>query len=152
MDIGSYLKKQKVKFKRMKHEEVFTAQEVAAAQHVPGHAMVKAVLVKADDEFVLAVLPAIHKVDFKKLAKLVGAKKAKLGSEEEMAKIFPDVEVGAEPPFGNLYDVPTVVEEHLRAEDEIVFQAGTHTGTIKIKYADYENLVNPKVGQFGEHI
>ena len=152
MDIVSYLKKQKVKFKRMKHPERFTSQEVAAAQHVPGREMVKAVLVKADKEFVLAVLSAICKVNFDRLAKILGVKKVKLAGEKDMARLFPDVEVGAEPPFGNLYDVQTVVDESLTEEEEIVFQAGTHKDTVKMKYADYEKLVNPKVGQFGDHL
>jgi len=152
MDIISYLKKQKVKFKKMKHPEVFTSQEVAAAQHVPGRELAKAVLVKADKDFVLAVLPAVYKIDFKKLAKLLGVKKVKLAGEKDMAKLFPDVEVGAEPPFGNLYEVETVVEEHLSQEEDIVFQAGTHKDTIRMKYADYAKLASPKVGPFGEHI
>ena len=152
MDIASYLKKQKVKFKRMTHEERYTSQEIAAVQHVPGREMVKAVLVKADKTFVLAVLPAIYKVNFKRLAKLVGAKKTRLADEKDMAEVFPDVEVGAEPPFGNLYDVETVVDEHLTEDEDIVFQAGTHKATIRMKYADYEKLVTPKVGQFGDHI
>ena len=152
MDIVSYLKKQKVKFERMKHAERFTSQEIAAAQHVPGREMVKAVLVKADKNFVLAVLQAIYRVNFDRLAKILGAKKVKLAGEKDMARLFPDVEVGAEPPFGNLYDVETVVDEHLTEEEEIVFQAGTHKHTVKMKYADYEKLVNPKVGQFGDHI
>jgi len=152
MDIASYLKKQKVKFKRMKHEERYTSQEIAAAQHVPGREMVKAVLVKADKAFALAVLPAIYKVNFKQLAKVLGVKKVKLADEKDMAALFPDVEVGAEPPFGNLYELQTVVDEHLAEDEDIVFQAGTHKDTIRMKYADYERLVQPTVGQFGEHI
>ena len=152
MDVAAYLKKEKVKFERMSHPEAFTSQEVAAAQHVAGRALAKAVVVKADEKYALAVLPAIYKVNFKALAKLLGTKKASLATEEEMQKLFPDVEVGAEPPFGNLYNVETVVEEHLSEEPEIVFQAGTHKDTIKIKYADYAKLASPKVGQFGDHI
>jgi Ala-tRNA(Pro) deacylase len=91
-------------------------------------------------------------VDFRKLAKVAGVKKTELAGEEDMTKVFPGAEVGAEPPFGNLYNLDTVVEEHLAAEPEIVFQAGTHTDTVKLKYADYAKLVKPKVGQFGDHI
>jgi Ala-tRNA(Pro) deacylase len=152
MDIVSYLQEQKAQFKRMSHPEVFTSQEVAAAQHVPGRAMAKAVLVKADKTFVLAVLPSIYTVNFGRLAKLLGVKKAGLAGEEEMKPFFTDVELGAEPPFGNLYNLETIVEEHLTEEPEIVFQAGTHKDTIKMKFADYQKLVRPKVGQFGDHI
>ena len=152
MDIIAHLKKQKVKFEHMTHPEKFTSQEVAAAQHVPGDEMVKAVLVKADGSSVLTVLNSVHKVDFRKLAKALGAKSVTLASEQDLKGIFPDVEVGAEPPFGSLYDVPTIVDDHLTTQDEIVFQAGTHKDTIKMKWADYETLEKPKVAEFGEHI
>ena len=152
MDILAYLKKQKVKFKHMTHEEKFTSQEVAAAQHVPGGQLMKAVLVKADKEFTLAVLSANHKIDFKKLAKALGVKKASLAAEADMAKLFPDVEVGAEPPFGKLYNVPTVVDEFLAHDEEVVFQAGTHKDTVRMKWVDYEKIEGPKVAAFGEHI
>ena len=152
MDIIAWLKRERVKFEHQRHEEVFTAQEVAQKQHVPGREMVKAVLVKTDRGFALAVLPSIQRIDFAKLAKALGAKSATLASEEEMALVFPDVEIGAEPPFGNLYNVPTVVEERLAKEPEVVFQAGTHTDTVKMAYAEYERLAKPVVGQFGDPI
>jgi len=152
MDIVSYLKEQKAEFKRMSHPEVFTSQEVAGAQHVPGRAMAKAVLVKADNTYVLAVLPAIYKVNFGRLAKILGVKKTSLANEEEMKPFFTDTELGAEPPFGNLYNLETIIEEHLTEEPEIVFQAGTHKDTIKMKTADYQKLAKAKVGQFGDHI
>ena len=152
MDIIAWLRNEGVQFEHLKHPEVFTAQEVAAEQHVPGREMVKAVLVKTDQGLALAVLPSIYRINFAKLAKVLGAKTATLAPEEEMARVFPDVEIGAEPPFGSLYNVPTVVEERLAKEPEIVFQAGTHTDTVKMKYADYARLATPAVGQFGDHI
>ena len=152
MDIIAHLKKQKVKFQQMTHPEKFTTQEVAAVQHVRGARMVKAVLVKADGGFVLAVLDANHKVDFPKLAKAVGAKRAALAGEDDLKRLFPDVEVGAEPPFGSLYNVPTVVDEHLSTQDEIVFQSGTHKDTVRMKWSDYEKLEKPKIAEFGVHI
>jgi len=152
MDIIAYLKEQKVAFEHMTHEEKFTSQEVAAAQHVPGAELMKAVLVKADKAFTLAVLSANCKINFKALAKALGVKKVKMAGEDDMATLFADVEVGAEPPFGKLYDVPTVVDEPLANEQEIVFQAGTHKDTVKMKWADYEKLESPKIASFGEHI
>ena len=139
-----------MKFEHLRHAEGFTAQEVAQKQHVPGREMVKAVLVKTDRGFALAVLPSTRRINFAKLAKALGAKSATLASEAEMAQVFPDVEIGAEPPFGNLYNIPTVVEERLAKEPEVVFQAGTHTDTVKMAYADYERLAKPVVGQFGD--
>ena len=152
MDIIAYLTREKVKFEHLRHPEVFTAQEVAAAQHVPGREMIKAILVKSDTDFALAVLPAVFKINFGKLAKLLGVKKVTLAGEQDLAQVFPDVAVGAEPPFGNLYNVETVAEEHLLGEQEIVFQAGTHTDAVKMAWADYVKLAAPRVGQFGDHI
>ena len=152
MDVIAYLKEQKVKFERMKHEEKFTSQEVAAAQHVPGAELMKAVLVKADDAFVLAVLSANHKIDFRKLAKALKVEKVKLAGEDDLAALFPDVEVGAEPPFGSLYDLKTIVDEVLSADEEIVFQAGTHKDTIKMQWADYVKIEDPEIAAFGERI
>ncbi len=91
-------------------------------------------------------------MDFRKLAKALGAKSVKLASEQDLKELFPDVEVGAEPPFGSLYDVPTIVDDHLTTQDEIVFQAGTHKDTVRMKWTDYQNLEKPKVADFGEHI
>ena len=152
MDVIAYLKKQKVKFEHMTHEEKFTSQEVAAAQHVPGAELMKAVLVKAGDAFALAVLSANHKIDFKKLAKALKAKKVQLASEADLAQVFPDVEIGAEPPFGSLYDLKTIVDEHLAEDDEVVFQSGTHKDTVKMKWADYVKLEDPETAAFGVHI
>ncbi len=152
MDIIAWLRKERVTFEHLKHPEVFTAQEVAAESHVPGREMVKAVLVRTDKGLALAVLPSIYRVNFGKLAKALGTKSAALADEQDLAKVFPDVEVGAEPPFGNLYGVETAAEEHLAQEPDIVFQAGTHTDTVKMSWADYARLVKPKVASFGEHI
>jgi Ala-tRNA(Pro) deacylase len=152
MDIISYLMQQKVEFEHLRHAEKFTAQEIAAAQHVPGRDMVKAVLIKADGKFILAVLPAIFKINLVKLKDYLGAQKLELAGEDEMRKVFADVDVGAEPPFGNLYNVETVVDHHLTTEAKIVFQAGTHTDTVRMRYADYEKLVKPRVARFGDHI
>jgi Ala-tRNA(Pro) deacylase len=152
MDIIAHLKKQKVKFEHMTHEEKFTTQEVAAAQHVPGAEMMKAVLVDVDGEKVLAVLSANYNINFKELAKALSAKKVKLAFEDDLQQVFPDVEVGAEPPFGSLYGVKTVVDEQLAAESEVVFQSGTHKDTVKMSWDDYRKIEKPEVVPFGEHI
>jgi Ala-tRNA(Pro) deacylase len=152
MDIESFLKEKGVPFVRLKHPAAFTAQEIAAEQHVPGRSMVKTVVVKADGGFYLAVLPAIYNIDFAKLKNLLGAKSVTLATEAEMEKLFPDAEVGAEAPFGEPYGLKTVVDEHLAESDEIVFQAGDHSTTIQLKYDDYVNAADADTGRFGQHI
>ncbi len=147
--LKTVLTKSKVKYKTHKHPIAYTAQEIAAAQHVPGKQLAKCVLVKTDKGFHLAVLPAVHLVDFAKLKKLLKVKKLSLASEAEIKQLFPDVDVGAMPPFGNLYDVPTFVEKVLTGFSEIVCNAGTHAETFTLSYRDFDKLAKPRVGVFG---
>ena len=139
----------KVKYTVAKHPVVYTAQEIAAAQHVPGRQLAKCVLMNTDRGPVLAVLPAIRLVDLKKLKELLKAKTLSIGKEADIKQRFPDVEVGAMSPFGHLYEVPVVVDTELGGSEEIVFNAGSHTETIKMRYRDFAALVKPKTGIFG---
>lgn len=142
-----YLSKNKTPHEVMQHAEAFTAQELTAIEHVKGRHHAKVVMVKAEGETVMAVLPADHRLDLVLLGKIIG-KRAALAAESEFESLFPDCARGAMPPFGNLYDVPTFVDTSLTQRDFIVFEAGTHTDAIKMSYADYERLVRPKVGGF----
>lgn len=146
--LKTFLDQQHVSYKSLKHPAVYTAQEIAAAQHVPGKQLAKCVAVNTEKGLALAVLPAIHRVDFAKLKTLLGAKKVSLASEADIKRAFPDVEVGAMSPFGNLYHIPTVVDTSLSSSPEIVCNAGTHTETIKLGYRDLERLAAPRVGSF----
>ena len=145
MKVQEYLKQQGVQFQAHEHSPAYTAQEVAAEEHVSGHMLAKTVTIKCKQGFALCVLPASHKLDLRKVAKALKAKDVRLADEDEMAKLFPDAEVGAEPPFGNLYNLPTLVDQHLAHDEEIVFQAGTHRDAIRMKYGDFARLVQPEV-------
>ena len=134
------------------HVRVYTAQEIAAAQHVPGKEMVKVVMVKADGKIVMLVLPASYRVDMKKLKGVLSCKKVAMVKEEEFQELFPDCEIGAMPPFGNLYNLEVWVDQVLTENEFIVFQAGSHVETLTIKYSDYVRLVNPKVADFSVHL
>jgi Ala-tRNA(Pro) deacylase len=134
------------------HPEVFTAQEIAAAQHIPGKEMVKVVMVKADGKMLMLVLPASYQIDMKKLKKVLKAKKIGIAKEKQFEELFPDCEVGAMPPFGNLYNLEVWVDQVLTEDASIVFQAGNHIETMRIKYSDYARLTNPKVGDFSVHL
>ncbi len=152
MKIQDYLTKQGVPFTAHEHPAAYTAQEVAAEEHISGNTLAKTVVVKADNDYAICVLPASFKLDMEKVAKAVKARKVRLADETEMAGLFPDVEVGAEPPFGNLYHIPTVVDKHLTEDEEIYFQAGTHRNAIQMKYADYASLAKPKVADLAVHL
>ena len=150
--LKAFLQTSKVKYTVAKHPVVYTAQEIAAAQHVPGRQLAKCVLVKTDRGPLLAVLPAIHLIDLKKLKSLVGAKTLTIAKEADIKERFPDVEVGAMSPFGNLYQVPVIVDRVLGESADIVFNAGSHPETIKMRYRDFAALAKPKVGAFGQPI
>ena len=150
--LKKYLDSNKVKYKALKHKLAYTAQEIAAAQEVPGKQVVKSVLVKAGDKFVLAVLPAIHLIDAKKLKTVLKCKSIKIATEKDIEKVIPDYKPGAMPPFGNLFGLETYVDKMLKEDVEIVFNGGTHKDTVKMKYADFEKLAKPKISDFGKHV
>jgi len=146
--VAQYLDSQKVKYILIKHSPAFTAQEIAASAHIPGKELAKTVMVKLDGDMAMAVLPASYRVDFKGLKKVTGAKKVELASENEFQRLFPQCEIGAMPPFGNLYDMPVYVARSLTEDDEIAFNAGSHAELMKLHYADFEKLVKPRIGDF----
>lgn len=150
--LEKYFRDNGVKFQAMTHPTVYTAQEVAAEQHVPGKQVAKVVMVQAEGEMVMLVLPASSRIDFQKLSSALGKKGPHLAKEEEFERVFPDCEVGAMPPFGNLYNVSVYVDRSLTEDSEIVFQAGTHTETMKVRFADYERLVKSQVAEFAVHL
>jgi Ala-tRNA(Pro) deacylase len=133
-----------VRYEVLHHAEAVTAQRIAQAEHVKGKHHAKVVIVKSGDDRLMMVLPADHHIDLEKVAKAVG-KAASLDKEQEFKLLFPDCTIGAMPPFGNLYGLPTYVDQSLAEQDYIVFEAGTHTDAIKMSYRDYEKIVKPKV-------
>ena len=137
-----------VQYDLSEHKPTFSAQQMAAAEHEPGRYVAKPVIVKADGEVVMCVLPACYKVDLDALKSQLGARAVELVSEKDISVMFEDCELGAEPPFGNLYDMSTVIDKSLEKDDHIVFQAGTHKSAIRMSMADYRRLVQPKVLEF----
>jgi Ala-tRNA(Pro) deacylase len=146
--IKEYLDSSQVPYRHSIHTPAFTAQEIAHVQHVSGKELAKTVMVLADREMVMAVLPASHRLDLDALKKQLGAKKVRLAQEEEFEKVFPGCELGAMPPLGNLYHVSVWVDQSLHANPSLVFNAGSHTDTIEMSYADFERLVRPRHGRF----
>ena len=143
--LKEYLEENKVPYTHCTHRLAYTAQEVAAAQHVPGREMAKTIVFKADGQFLLVILPAVMKIDMKALRNELPFKYVELASEKEFASLFPDSEIGAMVPFGNLYSLRVYVDKSLSMDEDIVFNAGTHVDTVKIKYKDFERLVQPQV-------
>ena len=146
--LKEYLNTHQIKYVSIQHSPAYTAQEVAASAHVSGRDFAKTVIVKIEEAPVMAVLPANRKVVLADLREVLGAEKARFATEEEFQKLFPDCEIGAMPPFGNLYGIEVYVAPSLAQETEIAFNAGTHTEIIKMAYRDFEQLVKPKVINF----
>jgi Ala-tRNA(Pro) deacylase len=146
--VKNYLDLQHVPYQHHIHATAFTAQQLAAAEQVPGTMVAKTVVVKADDQFVMAVLPGTAKVDPTALKGALNAREVQLATEREFQELFPDSDVGAMPPFGNLYDLPVCADESLARDEEIVFNAGTHEDAIRMRYSDFSRLVGPKICSF----
>jgi Ala-tRNA(Pro) deacylase len=142
-----FLNQNKVRYEVLHHPEAFTAQELAAVEHVKGRSHAKVVMVKAGEEVLMAVLPSDLRIDLEKLEKVVGRKTA-LATEADFQALFPDCVVGTMPPFGGLYGVAGYVDASLSEAAKIVFEAGTHSDAIRMRYADYERLAKPTVADF----
>ncbi len=143
--LETYLREHQVPFQVQHHPLAFTAQQTAASEHIPGKMLAKVVMVVADGRLVLLALPATHRVDVTTVAALLGATDVRLAQEAEFASAFPDCEVGAMPPFGNLYALSVYVDPALADNETIVFPAGTHTDTMSVPYAEFARLVQPTV-------
>jgi Ala-tRNA(Pro) deacylase len=139
-----FLENNHIEYSTILHPPVYTAQEIAASAHVPGKELAKTVMVKINGKMAMAVVPASDKVDFKGLKKAAGAEKVELASEEEFKNMFPECDIGAMPPFGNLYEMEVFVDDHLSVDEEIAFNAGSHDELIKMTYRDFERLVHPR--------
>jgi len=148
MQVTEFLDQAGVHYEVREHPPVFSAQGLAAVEHEHGKYVAKPVIVKADDRYLMCVLPAPHKIDLGRLKGQLEAESVELADEDEIGKLFPDCELGSEPPFGNLYDLSTVIEKSLEGDDHILFQAGTHGKAIRMDMADYRKLVGPKVLEF----
>ncbi|MFO8014252.1 MAG: YbaK/EbsC family protein [Phycisphaerae bacterium] len=151
MDVVKYLKSNKVKFELRHHPARYTAQEVAAAEHITGEDVAKVVILQADGRPVMAVLPATCAVDMEKAKAALGVGTVTLAGEDEIGTLFPDCEVGAMPPFGAEYDLDTYVDERLAEQDEILIPAGTHADSVLLAWEDYERLARPKVADIAVH-
>ena len=146
--LKQYLTDQHVYFEVQEHRQVYTMQEVAASLHEKGEHVAKVFIATVDGKPVMLVLPAPAQVDLDKVRVLLKAKEARRAREFEFAQLFADCDVGAMPPFGNIYQVPVYIDRALVDEPYIVFQAGTHHTTVKIAMSDYQRLASPIIADF----
>jgi Ala-tRNA(Pro) deacylase len=142
------LDREGVKYVSISHSTAFTAQEIAAAAHIPGKELAKTVMVKLDGKMAMAVMPATVRVELDRLRQVSGAQHVELAGEAEFAQLFPGCDAGAMPPFGNLYGMAVFVDRSLADDEEIAFNAGTHAELIRMTYDDFERLVTPQLVEF----
>ncbi len=146
--IQEHLDSQRVRYVVIKHSKAYTAQEVAASAHIPGEELAKTVMVSFDGKLGMAVLPATRNIDFAALKSVAGTQTADLAVEKDFRDTFPDCETGAMPPFGNLYGMNVYVDDTLAEDEEIAFNACSHTELLRMTFSDFKDLVHPTVGHF----
>jgi len=148
--ISNFLDSQHIPYQSFTHSRAYTAQGIAQAQHLSGKKLAKVVMiVEGDKKLIMAVVAANHRVDLDRLAGILKTDLIRLATEEEFRDIFPECELGAMPPLGNIYHLDVWVDEKLKSYSTISFNAGTHAEIIQMFFADFERLVNPKVAAFG---
>ena len=146
--LRQFLDENHVKYVVISHSKAYTSQGIAATANISGNDLAKTVMLKTDGELCMAVLPAPKHVDLVRFAKLTNTKEVALASERDFRDRFPDCEVGAMPPFGNLYGLPVYVDVSLTRDKEIAFNAGSHLELVRLPYADFERLVKPQIVEF----
>lgn len=152
MKFQAYLDESGIPYRLSHHAMAYTAQDLAALEHVPGRQVIKSVVVRADGQFMLCALPASHRIDLEELREQLQASEVKLADEAKLAELFPDCELGAEPPIGRLYGMTTLMDESLIADDRVTFPAGSHDAAVTMRLSDYRRLAQPEVAHFGRHV
>jgi Ala-tRNA(Pro) deacylase len=150
--LSRFLDENGVKYVTMRHSPAYTAQETAASAHVRGRNLAKTVIVKISGRLSMVVLRADHRVNLERLKEATGTTEVEIAEESEFESLFPDCDTGAMPPFGNLWDMPVYVDHALTADEEIVFNAGSHAELVQLSYEDYARLVHPQDRRFAEQL
>ncbi|MCP4250573.1 MAG: YbaK/EbsC family protein [bacterium] len=150
MNLEQVLEQRGIGFEKHQHRVAYTAQRLASAEHVSGYDVAKPVVVKGGGQFTMCVLPACVRLDLARVAELLNLPNVQLASESEMNTLFPDCELGAEPPIGKLFGMVTIMDEKLREDEYVTMQAGTHTESVKLRRQDWESLCDPLVAPISQ--
>jgi Ala-tRNA(Pro) deacylase len=152
MNLQSFLDEQGVHYRLSHHEPTFTSQDLAAIEHVPGVQVIKPVVVRADGRWVMCALPASYVVDLIELREQLRCDDLMLANEGMLEKLFPGCELGAEPPIGRLFGMPTVMDESLVCDEVVTFQAGTHTDCVTMPLMEFRRIAGAEIAHFGKHV
>lgn len=137
-------------FEEVHHSRAMTATELAHHEHVSGHRVAKVVVVFADGKPTMLVLPASHRVVMWRVKEALGVKEVRMAEEGDLLRLYPDCEVGAEPPLAPCDWVPVLMDEAMRVDGDIVFNGGTHTDGIRMRFEQWFRRVGPRVASFTE--
>ncbi len=151
MTLQDFLDEMGIAYRLSTHGTTYTSQDLAAREHVPGQQVIKPVVVLIDGKPHLCALPATHRIDLQRLREQLNAQDISLADEQRLQQIFPDCELGAEPPIGKLYGLPTLMDLSLIHDDQVTFQAGDHQTAVTMSLRDYRKAANPEVANFGRH-
>ena len=152
MNLQSFLDEHDVHYRISHHEPTYTSQDLAAAEHVPGGQVIKPVVVRADRQWVMCALPASHRVDLAELREQLRCDEISLADEQMLGQLFPDCKLGAEPPIGKLFGMPTLMDESLICDNVVTFQAGTHTHCVTMPLMDFRRIAGAEIAHFGRHL
>src|SRR6188508_229077 len=148
MNLQTYLDEHGVNYRLSRHQAAYTSQDLAASEHVSGKKVIKPVVVRADGEWIMCALPASYRIDLQELKSQLRAEDVMLADEQTLQRLFPECELGAEPPIGTIFGMPTLMDESLTADDTVMFQAGTHTDAVTMSLAEYRRLANAEIAHF----
>ncbi len=151
MKIFDFLDQAHADYSVSEHRPAYSAQVMAAEEHERGRYVAKPVIIKSQGNYLMCVLAAPHKIVFDALRRYLGTEDVRLADERDTRTLFPDCEEGAEPPFGRLYGIRTIVDRALENDDHIIFQAGTHDRAIRMSMRDYLSLAQPEMADFAYH-
>ena len=143
--LHNFLDERHAPYTTLTHDRTITAHETAAATHVGNQTFAKTVMLKIDGTLAMMVMPAAYRVELVRLSRALGGREVELAQEDEFKDAFPDCELGAMPPFGNLYGMPVYVDSRLAAQREIAFNAGSHTDMVRMPYTEFEKLAQPEL-------
>lgn len=150
-DLEEYLSKSNVWYEVRHHPRTMTAEELAQRENVDGHQVAKVVVMREGGKYFMMVLPASYFVDLREARRLSGHPNLHFATEGELQDAFPDCELGAMPPLGQMYHMPVYVEQDLAKDDVIEFNAGSHEDAIRMKYRDYEWMSHPRIMHFARN-
>lgn len=150
MNLRDYLDQMGVRYSWSHHEPAYTAQDLAMKEHISGKKVIKPVVVEADGQPVLCALPASYYVDLEKVREELHANIAQLAAEGRLMSIFAECDLGAEPPIGKLFGLPTIMDEAISHQDQVTFQAGTHEDAVTMSTKDFMRVAQPQIGHFGK--